>query len=100
MTPSGSDGGGLDDLDEVDEPAVLADVDDDLGRAHGRDDVDVGEETHRGAFGEFGGTSGAFIERTFREKILLVEEIPEVCNCVVEVLRKTLHIKCIQEVLK
>jgi GTP-binding protein HflX len=31
-----------------------------------------GEETHRGAFGEFGGESGAFIERTFRERILIV----------------------------
>ncbi len=30
------------------------------------------EESHRGAFGDYGGTSGAFIERTFREKILLV----------------------------
>lgn len=30
------------------------------------------EETHRGAFGEFGGESGAFIERTFRERIVLV----------------------------
>ena len=30
------------------------------------------EETHRGAFGDFGGTTGAFIERTFRERILLV----------------------------
>jgi len=30
------------------------------------------EETHRGGFGEFGGESGAFIERTFRERILLV----------------------------
>ncbi|MGI9577032.1 MAG: GTPase HflX [Microthrixaceae bacterium] len=29
-------------------------------------------ETHRGAFGEFGGESSAFIERTFRERILLV----------------------------
>jgi len=28
--------------------------------------------SHRGALGEFGTTSGAFIERTFREKILLV----------------------------
>jgi GTP-binding protein HflX len=27
---------------------------------------------HRGAFGEFGGESNAFIDRTFREKILLV----------------------------
>ncbi|HEX7131652.1 MAG TPA: GTPase HflX [Iamia sp.] len=30
------------------------------------------EESHRGAFGDYGGTTGAFIERTFREKILLV----------------------------
>ncbi len=29
-------------------------------------------ETHRGGFGEFGGTSGGLIERTFREKIILV----------------------------
>ena len=27
---------------------------------------------HRGAFGDFGGTSGAFIDRAFREKIVLV----------------------------
>ncbi len=37
----------------------------------GGDDVAVGE-SHRGAFGEFGGESGAFIERTFRERIVLV----------------------------
>jgi GTP-binding protein HflX len=39
------------------------------------EDLDVTlpeEETHRGAFGDYGGTTGAFIERTFREKILLV----------------------------
>ena len=29
-------------------------------------------ETHRGGFGEFGGESRGLIERTFREKILLV----------------------------
>ena len=29
-------------------------------------------ETHRGAFGEFGGESGGLIERTFRERIVLV----------------------------
>ena len=32
----------------------------------------VADETHRGAFGEFGGESGRFIERTFRERIVLV----------------------------
>jgi GTP-binding protein HflX len=30
------------------------------------------EATHRGAFGEHGGASSAFIERTFRERIVLV----------------------------
>lgn len=29
-------------------------------------------ETHRGAFGEFGGETSAFIERTFRERIIVV----------------------------
>jgi GTP-binding protein HflX len=34
--------------------------------------------SHRGAFGEFGGESDAFIERTFRERILVVGvELPE-----------------------
>ena len=30
------------------------------------------DATHRGAFGEHGGASSAFIERTFRERIVLV----------------------------
>jgi len=30
------------------------------------------EESHRGAFGDFGGESGGLIERTFRERIVLV----------------------------
>jgi GTP-binding protein HflX len=30
------------------------------------------EETHRGAFGEFGGETDAFIDRSFRERIVLV----------------------------
>jgi len=30
------------------------------------------DETHRGAFGEFGGASGGLIERTFRERIIIV----------------------------
>ena len=30
------------------------------------------EQTHRGGFGEFGGVSGGLIERTFRERIVLV----------------------------
>jgi len=38
----------------------------------GRDHIPAAGESHRGAFGEFGGESGAFIERTFRERIVLV----------------------------
>ncbi len=30
------------------------------------------EDSHRGAFGEFGGEQGAFIDRSFRERIVLV----------------------------
>ena len=30
------------------------------------------EESHRGAFGDYGGESGGLIERTFRERIVLV----------------------------
>ncbi len=30
------------------------------------------DETHRGGFGEFGGESGGLIDRTFRERIVLV----------------------------
>ena len=30
------------------------------------------DESHRGAFGDFGGTSGALIDRTFRERIIIV----------------------------
>jgi GTP-binding protein HflX len=31
-----------------------------------------GEQSHRGAFGEFGGTSGGLIDRSFRERIVIV----------------------------
>jgi GTP-binding protein HflX len=31
-----------------------------------------GEDSHRGAFGDFGGETGGLIERTFRERIVLV----------------------------
>lgn len=42
-------------------------------RAADLGDPDARGESHRGAFGEYGGESdGAFIERTFRERILLV----------------------------
>ena len=44
------------------------DLDDDLEDLAG-DDLD---STHRGAFGEFGGSTSALIERTFRERIIIV----------------------------
>jgi GTP-binding protein HflX len=45
-------------------------VGDPAGRAGGEE---PGEETHRGAFGEFGGTVGrGFLDRSFRERIVLV----------------------------
>ena len=47
---------------------VLDDVADEVTRV---DELAV-ESHHRGAFGEFGGESDAFIERTFRESIVLV----------------------------
>ncbi|CAN5603761.1 MAG: GTPase HflX [Iamia sp.] len=58
-------------------PADHGPVDHDVSRVDDPDEGDVvlqprDEDSHRGAFGDYGGTSGAFIERTFREKILLV----------------------------
>ena len=41
-------------------------------RSRRRADHGGEEETHRGGFGTHGGESGAFIERAFREKIVLV----------------------------
>ena len=38
----------------------------------GPDERPVEPESHRGGFGEFGGETSAFIERTFRERIVLV----------------------------
>lgn len=35
-------------------------------------DLDVEETSHRGGFGEFGGAAGGLIERTFRERIVIV----------------------------
>lgn len=46
----------------------LADTDDDDLWT----DQDEPEETHRGAFGEFGGEERGLIDRTFRERIILV----------------------------
>jgi GTP-binding protein HflX len=55
----------VDDLDASDALDLEDDLEDDL-------EPEGDDETHRGAFGEFGGTSGGLIERTFRERIVLV----------------------------
>ncbi len=47
-----------------------ADLPDDMELDLAEDVADV--DTHRGAFGDFGGETSAFIERTFRERILVV----------------------------
>jgi len=58
--------------DGADDMADGADLDE-FGEAGGDlDDTPATAETHRGGFGEFGGTSGGLIERTFRERIILV----------------------------
>ena len=36
------------------------------------DHLDEPVQSHRGGFGEFGGETAAFIERTFRERIIMV----------------------------
>ncbi len=43
-------------------------------------DVDDGDRSHRGAFGEYGGASGGLIERTFRERIVLVGVTRDGCD--------------------
>jgi GTP-binding protein HflX len=73
--PAGPSGGGTDepvpgDLDyDLDTPFDAADFDapeDDFA------DLIEEEESHRGAFGDYGGTSSALIDRTFRERIIVV----------------------------
>ncbi|MEO2156560.1 MAG: GTPase HflX, partial [Acidimicrobiales bacterium] len=56
------------DLDEA------SDLDPDLSQApdpESESDNDPGQESHRGAFGEFGGESTGLIDRAFRERIVL-----------------------------
>lgn len=54
------------DLDEA------GDLGDDLSGASDQESgYDLDQESHRGAFGEFGGESGGLIDRTFRERIVL-----------------------------
>ena len=51
----------------IDQPDSVADTDEDWADAE-----IVIAESHRGAFGEFAGESSGLIDRTFRERILLV----------------------------
>ncbi|MGZ0184922.1 MAG: GTPase HflX [Acidimicrobiales bacterium] len=54
------------DLDEA------GDLGDDLSGASDQESgYDLDQESHRGAFGEFGGESSGLIDRTFRERIVL-----------------------------
>lgn len=71
--PDPGDGWAVDDWDEPAGP-MGADALDDPSHEGDFDDLDEvdDEESHRGAFGDFGGESGGLIERTFREKIILV----------------------------
>jgi len=49
------------------------DLVDEFDRDDGVSDLIIdAEESHRGAFGDYGGESGGLIERTFRERIVLV----------------------------
>jgi GTP-binding protein HflX len=58
------------DLDyDLDTPFDAADFD---APADDFSDLIEAEESHRGAFGDYGGTSSALIDRTFRERIIVV----------------------------
>jgi GTPase len=61
--------------DDYDEYVFEADDLDDLGDHDEREARPV--ESHRGAFGDFGGESSGLIDRTFREKIVLVGVTPQ-----------------------
>ena len=59
---------------ERDTPRIFDDTDlpDDWPDEEGSGTEGPDEESHRGAFGDFGGESDGLIERTFRERIILV----------------------------
>jgi GTP-binding protein HflX len=60
----GSDGAGQH-LDPDADPAAI-------DATEGDTDTTSGSDSHRGAFGDYGGGTGALIERSFREKIVIV----------------------------
>jgi GTP-binding protein HflX len=73
--PEATDEGGTGDDPALDDPTLLdldlfdeEEADGDLGDDERTED----DESHRGGFGEFGGETSAFIERTFRERIIVV----------------------------
>jgi len=61
-----SDGSDTTDGDDAGEMTYRDEFDDFV------DDTPDDDESHRGAFGDYGGETSAFIERTFRERILVV----------------------------
>ena len=58
--------------DERELPTILTDDISLSGEDDAIAELGADEESHRGAFGDFGGESGGLIERTFRERIVLV----------------------------
>ena len=61
-------------MSDHDEPVHEPIDDAGTNQASGSAPIATDAESHRGAFGEFGGESGAFIDRAFRERIVLVGE--------------------------
>lgn len=66
MTDDWLPGAGPGDSSSVDDVSEHPDLEGDT------EELAFDDESHRGAFGEFGGGSGALIERSFRERIVLV----------------------------
>jgi GTP-binding protein HflX len=60
------------DLDTGFDDAFDIELDDAADEDEDADELRVALGTHRGAFGEFGGESSGLIERTFRERIVIV----------------------------
>ncbi len=55
-----------------DDPAIRSDVEPSASSTPAAPAAPADSTAHRGGFGEFGGVSGGLIERTFRERIVLV----------------------------
>jgi len=69
---AGDDGAADDDFSDDFAGAVTDGDIDDIGDLDDDGELTVSEPDHRGGFGDFGGASSGLIERTFRERIVLV----------------------------